>query len=272
MPSPVFLRKRSPSTTTPPPDWRKLWLDWRKSTADKTGSRLLAPIIPGTQQQEEEEVGGNGQGDLEEGDQDHQQGDGDYEEMEMEGWGGIEGMGQGDDSGDGLANNVTSLERTKATIARCLQNVTKNMSLNFRALADGYINARDLSSPVSVRVGRLTQGRTGYQSDDSSVRYTGGGSDWDQLMLRYDTAGEKEMRSISKGDTVPEKIYLCIPRDSALFPDVAEDSDKLHFDAYAKGPHLKQKGSVPFEKSKVFKASQGAIPSPIHTYMLGGGS
>jgi hypothetical protein len=81
-------------------------------------------------------------------------------------------------------------------------------------------------------------------------------------MSGYVTAGEKEMRAFSKGDMVPEKLYLCIPRDSELLPDVTEHTDKLRFDA--KGAYLEQKGSVPFEQTKVFKTLQDAIPSPIH--------
>jgi hypothetical protein len=181
------------------------------------------------------------------------------EDVEMEQWGGI---GETRKEDDGLVGKVTSLERSLSTIAQGLQSVTENMARGFQQLATMNKDERDAASPRSVRGKRDTRAQDAYDSDGSSIRYTGGESEWDKLLSRYDTAGEKEMRAISKGDLVPEKLYLCIPRDSELFPDVTENSDKLRFDA--KGAYLEQKGSVPYEKAKVFRTLHEAIPSPSH--------
>lgn len=70
------------------------------------------------------------------------------------------------------------------------------------------------------------------------------------------------MRDISKGDMLPEKLYLCIPRDSELFPDVTENIDKLRIDE--KDLYLEKKGLAAYEKHKVFKTLAAAIPSPVH--------
>lgn len=181
------------------------------------------------------------------------------EDIEMEQWGGI---GEARKEDDGLAGKVNSLERSLATIAQGLQGVTENMARGFQQLAAANKDDRDSVSPISVRGKRDSKTHDAYDSDGSSIRYTGGESEWEKLLSRYDTAGEKEMRAISKGDLVPEKLYLCIPRDSELFPDVTENTDKLRFDA--KGAYLEQKGSVPYEKAKVFRTLHEAIPSPIH--------
>lgn len=99
--------------------------------------------------------------------------------------------------------------------------------------------------------------------DDDGFAVLGGKSDWFDLMARFDTAWEKEMRSISQGEIMPEKIYLCIPRDSDLFPDTTDETkDKLRWDQ--EGPYLEEKDSAPYDKTKVFRNLAKAVTFPMH--------
>jgi hypothetical protein len=179
--------------------------------------------------------------------------DGDDEEedeemdVDMEEW---NGLGDGHDkatSGDtDLSNKVQAMENSISSIARGLQAMSNSVATGFKALASAN---------------RDDEG--GYESQDASVVFAGGESAWEELMARYDNAGGKELLQIAKGDLMPEKLYLCIPRDSDLFPDIdLEGQDKLRWDD--KGAFVETKNSTTFNKLKWLKALNQALPTPAH--------
>lgn len=196
----------------------------------------------------------------------------DDEEMEVEvemddgeGWTGISGAGRADSDGIDISGKVQSLETAMAQMAKGLRDVATTVNRGFQDLAAG--NHPAVSNMAAThRDGpddHLGHDNDGFDSDADSFAITGGKSAWDDLMARFDSAGEKDMLPIARGDIMPEKIYLCIPRDSDLFPEVTEETnDKVRWDE--EGPYLEKKGSPPYDKTKVFRNLEKAVATPMH--------
>jgi hypothetical protein len=203
-------------------------------------------------------------GDLrEEEDDPLDQDDDEFEEddngMNWDTWGGIADAAQNDNL---LENKVNSLARSMSMIAKGLQTVTRDVTNGFQNLAAGKKVDRLSSSPVPDKRREQTPGSSDDDSDHDSVLFSGGESDWDRLMARYDAAGEKEMDKISRGKMLPEMLYLCIPRDSEMFPDVPDEKDKLRIDG--KGAYVEKSGSSAEARDATFRKLAVAIPSPLH--------
>lgn len=190
-------------------------------------------------------------------------GEGDIDMDDEDDWAGIGGGNISDANGDGLATKVRSLEDAMTQMARGLYAVTN--TINLKELA----NKVDVNRPGAAR--HSTGAANGqanaydgvYDLDTDSLAAIGGKSDWDDLMARYDSAGEKEMDTIARGDIMPEKIYLCIRRDPDLFPKVTEEtSDKVRWDE--NGPYFDKKGSTAYGKNQTFKNLAKALTTPMH--------
>lgn len=129
-----------------------------------------------------------------------------------------------------LAGKVKSLESTMATIAQGLKAVSETVNHGFKNLAALNQSAPTQNSKKRIRLASTSDVEDSTDSEDSSAASMTGESDWDDIMARYDTA-EKEVRKIAKGNFSPEKLYLCIPRDSDLCPEIQQESkDKLRWD------------------------------------------
>lgn len=191
--------------------------------------------------------------------------DDDYDMDDGEKWAGIGGDDHSDSGNDGLADKVESLEDAMMQMARGLQAVTTTVKRGFKDLA----NKVNGDQPMAKQhAGAATNARSGgydgvFDLDTESFAVIGGKSEWEDLMARYDSAGEKGMGTIARGDMMPEKIYLCIPRDSDLFPEVTEDAEeKVRWDEL--GPYYDKKGSKAYDRHHTFKNLAKALPTPMH--------
>jgi hypothetical protein len=208
----------------------------------------------------EVEPGAGGKEDLEQDEED----DEDEEMDDGEAWTGISGAGAGHSNTDDIdiSGKVQSLEQAMAQMAKGLRDVSTTVNRGFQDLAAGN-HAATLNMATTHPDGPADHLGDGFDSDADSFAITGGKSAWDDLMARYDSAGEKDMLQIARGEIMPEKIYLCIPRDSDLFPEVTEEAnDKVRWDE--EGLYLEKKSSAPYDKTKVFRNLRKAIATPLH--------
>jgi hypothetical protein len=213
----------------------------------------------------EEESGLEGSGTNEAG---HNGGGGDDDEedneedmgMEVEEWNGFDnGLDNPPAKDTALSSKVQAMEESIASLAKGLQTMSSAVANGFKALATANNSGTEGDRGKDTRV----DDEGGYESPDDSIMVTGGESYWDELMARYDNAGGKELLRIAKGDLMPEKLYLCIPRDSDLFPDIdLEGQDKLRWDD--QGAFVETKNSTTFNKLKWLKALNQALPTPAH--------
>lgn len=183
-------------------------------------------------------------------------GEGDEMELDLEEW---HGFGNAPAEGNALADKVHAMEDSIASIAKGLQTMSASVANGFKALAVNNAATGDRSKAARAD----DDDDDDYDSEGASLLFSGGESDWDELMARYDSAGGKELRKIATGDLVPEKLFLCIPRDSDLFPDIdSEGQEKLRWDD--KGPFIETKHSTIYNKIKLLKALHEAVPTPAH--------
>lgn len=207
-------------------------------------------------------------GDEEEDGVEPQDDDEDIDMHDEDDWAGIAGDNHSEVDSGNIANKVQSLEAAMTQMARGLHAVTTAVNRGFHQLSATNNNGNAGGAGAVPLSSGTTQGPLGayegvYDLDTDSFAVIGGKSDWDDLMARFDTAGEKDMQQIARGDIMPEKIYLCIPRDSDLFPEVTEETkDKVRWDE--EGPYLEKKDSAPYNKTKVFKNLAKAVTSPMH--------
>ncbi|KAJ9116770.1 hypothetical protein QFC24_006661 [Naganishia onofrii] len=205
--------------------------------------------------------------------QQEEEGEEEYDDMdddEGERWGGFQGRETPEAEDDGVARKVEFHEASMAQIAQGMQAVTTIVKRGFQELAGGR---RKNDAPLSNTYRGTSRAQHtphvgdnggGYDSDMDSFVLTGGKSDWEDLTARLNTAGRKEMRTIAQGEIMPERIYLCIPRDSDLFPQVTEEvKEKVRWDE--EGPCLEKKDSAPYDKTKVFRKPTKAVTSPMHS-------
>jgi predicted nucleic acid-binding protein len=213
----------------------------------------LERLKGGSGMEQEAEAGGDMEKEQEDMEEDLDDAEGDDGEQ----WNGIS-QGQLPDAGNGMmADKVQSLETAMNQFARGLRDVTTTVNRSFQELAAG-INKEGTTQPSQI-----VDVDGDYDVDGDGFATSGGKSDWHDLMARFDTAGEKDMLSIAKGEIMPEKIYLCIPRDSDFFPDTTDETkDKLRWDE--EGPYLEKKDSAPYDKTKVFRNLAKAVTSPMH--------